>query len=104
MPAPQDDEVANVADEIARYLAAHAHAADSLEGIAKWWLTRQRIEEALGTIELALQRLAAVGIVGSFETNTGQIIYFNRAAQRANASGSADGSAYPEAPQGVPIN
>jgi hypothetical protein len=40
MPAPQDDDVANVADEIVRYLAMHAHAADGLDGIAKWWLAR----------------------------------------------------------------
>jgi hypothetical protein len=43
-------------------------------------------------------------VVGKSETNAGEIIYFNRAAQGANASGGADGSAYPDPQQGVPIN
>jgi len=50
-------------DEIVAYLRAHPGAADSLEGIVEWWLPHQRYETAKSAIQLALNDLAAQGIV-----------------------------------------
>jgi len=52
-----------VADDIERYLAAHPNAADSVEGIVKWWLTRQKLEESTQAALLALERLVHQGII-----------------------------------------
>jgi Fe2+ or Zn2+ uptake regulation protein len=49
--------------EIVAYLAAHPHAADSLDGIVDWWLPNQRYETARSTIQAALDDLGRQGIV-----------------------------------------
>ena len=52
-----------VARELAGYLAEHPDAADSLEGILRWWLPRLRLQEATKRIEDALDELIKEGIV-----------------------------------------
>lgn len=55
-----DEQLEKVADEIIRYLQQHQFAADTLEGISNWWITRQRIEEdkqrVLAALEYLLER------------------------------------------------
>jgi len=62
-----EDRINRVATEIERYLETHPLAADSLEGIAIWWLTQQRIGEELAVIRAALVRLADAGIISTNE-------------------------------------
>lgn len=58
-----DEELAQLASEIREYLEHHPRAADSAEGVAKWWLKRQRFEQSLTRIRKALDYLEAEGIV-----------------------------------------
>ena len=56
-----DQDVSTIAEEIARYLAAHPAASDSLDGIRRWWLARLRYEEAADLVQQALARLESEG-------------------------------------------
>lgn len=67
--------VAAVAAEIKRYLEAHPNAADSVEGITRWWLARQRFEEATQTVQRALDHLVTEGEVVKSVTGEGRLLY-----------------------------
>ena len=56
-------EIERIAEEIHLYLINHPNAADTLDGIARWWLTRQRYEEATTVVKKALENLIARGLV-----------------------------------------
>lgn len=58
-----DDELDRLAQEIRDYLSSHPNAADSLEGVTKWWLRRQRYEQALDKVRQALDHLVREGLV-----------------------------------------
>ncbi|TPW17771.1 MAG: hypothetical protein FD130_530 [Halothiobacillaceae bacterium] len=58
-----ESRVSGVAQEIERYLEAHPEAADSLEGIAMWWVSHQRIRAEIAVVQAALERLADSGVV-----------------------------------------
>lgn len=45
------------------YLAEHPAAMDTTEGIAEWWLMRQRIRVDLETLERVLSRLTGEGVL-----------------------------------------
>lgn len=64
-----EDRVKNVAREIEHYLEIHPHAADSLEGIATWWVSRQRIRNELEVVRAALEQLTHSGIVSTGQDN-----------------------------------
>lgn len=53
----EPDEVIALAREIESYLTEHPSASDSVEGIARWWLRRQRLQPALGQVQRALDFL-----------------------------------------------
>ena len=73
-PASADAELARLAQDIQRYLQAHPHAADSVDGILRWWLPRQRYEESAIKIQQALELLAQRGAV-SKRVLAGQVVY-----------------------------
>jgi hypothetical protein len=58
-----EDEVELVAAEIARYLTRQPQAADSAEGIRRWWLAPRIGERQPVLVRAALARLEARGIV-----------------------------------------
>ena len=58
----QEDHLTEVVDAILRYLASHPDAADTSEGIAKWWLPADRGIDT-GAVLSALARLEAQGLV-----------------------------------------
>jgi hypothetical protein len=67
--------IERLAQEIARYLALNAEAADDVEGIMTWWLryeergkTRERVQAALDTLE-------ARGLVVRSVLEDGHVIY-----------------------------
>ena len=68
-----DNDVLALADEIAAYLESHPDAADSFEGIVTWWLDRQRYARAKRSVEQALERLQARGLVRIDDTPAGRI-------------------------------
>lgn len=77
-----DHTVSTIAEEIARYLAAHPEASDSLDGIRRWWLARLRYEEAADLVRQALARLEAEGTVTRTVLPGGAIVYQAAASAR----------------------
>jgi hypothetical protein len=75
MTTDGDEEVQLVADEIARYLTAEPLAADSVEGIGRWWLTPRIGERRPSVIREALERLERKGIVKRRELPGSSIIW-----------------------------
>ena len=51
------------AKEILRYLVDHPEAEDTLEGIARWWLERRRIDQTVDEVGESLDLLVARGMV-----------------------------------------
>jgi hypothetical protein len=52
-----------IAREILQYLISNPHAEDSLEGIARWWLERTRIERTVDEVRESLQILLDRGLI-----------------------------------------
>lgn len=65
-----------VADEIRAYLESNPNAADSLEGVARWWHGRKRYEESRETVRAALEFLQQEGTVRSRQIALGETIYY----------------------------
>jgi hypothetical protein len=75
-----NSDIAALAQEIEAYLAAHPDAADTMDGIARWWLPRQRLEDAMHKIEQALAYLAAHGRIGTRRLGSGEQVFTKRSA------------------------
>lgn len=71
----EPQEIVKIAEEIQQYLRTHPHAADSCEGIVRWWLTRQRIHEASDAVQQALDYLVATGSASRHAQTSGTVIY-----------------------------
>jgi len=69
------ERVDSVAREIERYLESHPYAADSLEGITTWWVSKQRIRYELEVVRAALEQLTHSGIVSSGMTDENDPVY-----------------------------
>ena len=52
-----------VAHAILRYLLCYPDAGDTREGIASWWLRKQRIEEEVPRVIRALEFLESCGLI-----------------------------------------
>lgn len=63
------ERVRGVAQEIQRYLMDHPNAADSMEGVASWWLSRQRVHYELELVKSALEYLKREGVVSATPGN-----------------------------------
>lgn len=69
-------DVEEVATSIFNYLRENPDAGDTLEGITKWWLLRQRLRDSLAMVQEAIEQLKARGLVVEqkrVDTNT---LYF----------------------------
>ena len=75
MSVNDEGGVRAVAEEIARYLQQHPEAADSVEGIRRWWIARQRFEESLAAMQKALDYLEQQGVVAK-KTFGDQRVYY----------------------------
>ena len=58
-----NDVVSEIAERIERYLAQRPEAADTAEGISKWWLSSPHGADALPAVLAALLQLEARGVV-----------------------------------------
>jgi hypothetical protein len=67
--------VKGIAREIARYLVEHPDAADTLDGIRRWWLTRQRYEDATVLVQRAVELLVREGAAVGRKMPDGNIVY-----------------------------
>jgi hypothetical protein len=64
-----------VIKEIMRYFVEHPHALDSLEGVARWRLLQQRIEDTVAETESALEWLVARGLVQRVDVSFGPPLF-----------------------------
>lgn len=69
----EDSARENVAQALLRYLQAHPDAADTLEGVVKWWLPRQRYLDAMESVEAALELLVQREMVEKFPGPSGVV-------------------------------
>jgi hypothetical protein len=70
-----NDEVECIARDVQAYLERHPHAADTLEGVVKWWLMRQRYDQAEALVSKALNVLEDEGRIARVTTSDGRTIY-----------------------------
>lgn len=76
MPSDDDDDaVRALAEEIARYLAENRGASDTVDGITRWWIARQRLLETRSMVEKALRQLQAEGRIAPQRTASGELVY-----------------------------
>jgi hypothetical protein len=68
-------EISEIAHAIERYLVKHPNAADSLEGIRRWWLMRQRYEESAQQVQEALEQLLRDGAISKRVLHDGRVLY-----------------------------
>jgi hypothetical protein len=68
-------DVAAAAAAIRRYLRDHPHAADTLEGIASWWLSGNAGNERLTNVQRAIEQLVSQGEVVRQVLRDGTVIY-----------------------------
>jgi hypothetical protein len=68
-------ELENLAEDILRYLRAHPDAADTPQGIAVWWIKRQRLMDSLAQVQATLDLLAARAEVEVQPTAGGKHLY-----------------------------
>ena len=71
-------EIEQIAEELLRYLDLNLAAKDTKEGIANWWISRQRIAESLSAVETALALLMERGKVSEIVLADGTKVYARR--------------------------
>ncbi|MEJ7598213.1 MAG: hypothetical protein WKG01_09915 [Kofleriaceae bacterium] len=70
-----------LADALVRYCTAHPCAADTVDGVRRWWLGDPAIP--LADVETALEALVKRGLLDVRSLPGGVIIYFNRSERDA---------------------
>jgi len=66
-------------DALEQYCTAHPNAADSVDGVRRWWLADPAIP--LADVEAALEALVKRGMLDVRRLPDGSAVYFNRAAR-----------------------
>ena len=69
------EQIESVATVIRRYLAKCPESSETAEGVARWWLARQRYNDALELVQSALDVLEAEGQVEKINTGGGSVLY-----------------------------
>ena len=59
----EDTKIKSVAKEIEEYFDTHPDAGDTLEGIADWWVSRQRLRDEKSLIRATLAHLVTEGVL-----------------------------------------
>ena len=76
MPSNRDRDLEA---ELERYCHAHPHAADTVDGVRRWWLAD--LGDSLDEVEAALEALVKRGLLDVRWLLDGTAIYFNRTGQ-----------------------
>ena len=66
-------------EEILAYLASHPHAADSADGVARWWLGPHASSLPVSDVESALRQLVARQQLREEALSDGTTLYSNNA-------------------------
>ena len=69
------DSLNDLTREILDYLLEHPDAADTPEGIALWWVKRQRYEASVKLVSLALEELERRGSLDKTILADGTFLY-----------------------------
>lgn len=69
------DDIGRIVREIRRYLHAHPHAADTVEGINRWWLAPVFGTVSIEALEQALAVLIQRGVVQRAPLGDGRFVY-----------------------------
>ncbi len=69
------EHIASTAEAIRRYLAQRPNASETVEGVAKWWLTQQRYDDSVMLVQRALDFLESQGEVVKMELQGGKVLY-----------------------------
>ncbi|SFG14057.1 MULTISPECIES: hypothetical protein [Neptunomonas] len=77
-----DTEIKRIASEINRYLGNHPHGGDTIDGITRWWIPRQRIEETSLLVQQALDYLVSESRIERKTSPDGRYLYFGAAPLR----------------------
>lgn len=75
MSAREPEQISQIVQEIERYWEHNPEAADTLDSIVRWWLSRQRIEESVHLVARALLELTQRGWVEVHTTPDGRRVY-----------------------------
>ena len=75
MAAYTSREIASTANAIDRYLSTRPNASETVDGVAKWWLLRQRYEDSVEHVQLALNLLEQKGAVIKIRLSDGREMY-----------------------------
>ena len=83
-PAPPNAEVEGIARDLERYVFLHPTAADTVGGIARWWLDCAE-PPALSLVEAALDSLVQRGLLVRNPLPDGKHIYTRSSNQTGEA-------------------
>lgn len=70
-----DDSTLALAAEVLRYLAQHPGAADTAEGILRWWLPQSMAVYGRPEVEAALEQLVQDGALERRPLPDGRVLY-----------------------------
>lgn len=70
-----DDAISAIAAEVLAYLDAHPDAADTADGILRWWLSPRHADASDADVEQALERLVAYDAVMRQRMADGRTLY-----------------------------
>lgn len=73
--SPHNETESEIEGAVLDYLHTHPHAADTLDGITRWWLPQQRYVNALSRIETVLHRLVDQGNLQLRRLPDGTVLY-----------------------------
>lgn len=59
----QNNEKSHICHEILSYLVEHPDARDTIDGIIKWWLLRQKIVHQSAKVKEAIEKLFDKGLI-----------------------------------------
>ena len=76
-----DSEVQQIANQVECYLKNHPKAADTIEGITKWWLPGLGIDASSVIVQQALNYLGSKSIVKCTTNLSGNKVYSSNKAK-----------------------
>ena len=60
---------------IHRHLKKNPNAGDTLEGISRWWLHLEKVENSVDDVSIALEILIKKGVIGRELDGSGKHVY-----------------------------
>lgn len=86
MSLSKDPVVIDAADAINRYLLVRPNASETVDGVAKWWLLRQRYQDSRQLVQKALDFLLIEGFVVKTVMPDGKVLYSKAENEQENTN------------------